>query len=125
GANPTEGHPVFASRLKKRLREGAKLIVVDPRGIDLVRQPHVEASYHLKLMPGTNVAVINALAHTIVTEGLWKEDFVRARCDMKEFGKWKAFISDVKNSPEALQDVTGVPAADLRGAARLYAAAPN
>jgi formate dehydrogenase major subunit len=125
GANPTQGHPVFASRMKKRLREGAKLIVVDPRGINLVREPHVEASYHLKLAPGTNVAVANALAHTIVTEGLWKEDFVRARCDMKEFEKWKAFISDVKNSPEAMQDLTGVPAEELRGAARLYASARN
>jgi formate dehydrogenase major subunit len=43
GANPTDGHPVFASRMKKRLREGAKLIVVDPRRIDLVRTPHIEA----------------------------------------------------------------------------------
>src|SRR5262249_55883874 len=57
GANPTDGHPVFASRLKKRLREGAKLIVIDPRRIDLVRTPHIEAAYHLPLLPGTNVAV--------------------------------------------------------------------
>ena len=61
GANPTDGHPVFASRMKKRLREGAKLIVVDPRRIDIVRSPHVEADYHLPLQPGTNVAVVNAL----------------------------------------------------------------
>ena len=70
GANPTDAHPVFASRMKKRLREGAKLIVIDPRRIDLVRMPHVEASYHLPLRPGTNVAMLNALAHVIVTEGL-------------------------------------------------------
>ena len=125
GANPTDGHPVFASQMKRRLREGAKLIVVDPRQIDLVRMPHVEADYHLKLLPGTNVAVINALAHVIVTEGLHKEDFVRARCEPKEYEKWKAFICEARNSPEAMEAITGVPAADLRGAARLYAGARN
>src|SRR5690606_23873248 len=60
GANPTDAHPVFASQMKRRLREGAKLIVVDPRAIDLVRSPHVAASYHLALRPGTNVAIVNA-----------------------------------------------------------------
>ena len=125
GANPTDGHPVFASQMKRRLREGAKLIVVDPRRIDIVRQPHVEADYHLKLRPGTNVAVINALAHVVVTEGLLKEDYIRERCDLKEYAKWKTFITQPHNSPEAMEAVTGVPAAELRGAARLYANAPN
>ena len=125
GANPTDAHPVFSSQLKRRLREGARLIIVDPRKIDLVRQPHVEASYHLKLRPGTNVAIINALAHTVVTEGLTKEDFVAARCDMKEFSKWRAFIALPKNSPEALEQETGVPAADVRAAARLFATGGN
>jgi len=76
GANPTDGHPVFASRMKKRLREGAKLIVLDPRRIDLVRTPHVEAAHHLPLTPGTNVAVLTSMAHVIVTEGLVNELFV-------------------------------------------------
>ena len=125
GANPTDGHPVFASQMKRRLREGAKLIVVDPRRIDIVRQPHVEADYHLKLRPGTNVAVINALAHVVVTEGLLKEDYIRERCDLKEYAKWKTFITQPHNSPEAMEAVTGVPAAELRGASRLYANAPN
>jgi len=125
GANPTEGHPVFASRLKRRLREGAKLIVVDPRAIELVRQPHVEASFHLQLRPGTNVAVANALAHVIVTEGLADEHFVRERCEWGEFEKWRAFVSEARNSPEATEALTGVPAASLRGAARLYASAGN
>jgi formate dehydrogenase major subunit len=125
GANPTDGHPVFASQLKRRLREGAKLIVIDPRTIDLVRQPHVEATYHLKLLPGTNVAVINALAHVIVTEGLANEAFVKARCDVKEFEKWKAFIALPENSPEAVEQMSGVPASALRGAARLYATGGN
>jgi formate dehydrogenase major subunit len=125
GANPTEGHPVFASQLKRRLREGAKLIVVDPRTIELVRQPHVQASHHLKLLPGTNVAVINALAHVVVTEGLVKEDYVRSRCELREYQKWKAFISEPRNSPEAMEPMTGVPAAEIRAAARLYASARN
>ena len=85
GANPTDGHPVFASRMKKRLREGAKLIILDPRRIDLVRTPHIEADYHLPLKPGTNVAVVTALAHVVVTEGLVNEKFVRERCDWDEF----------------------------------------
>ena len=79
GANPTAAHPVFASRLKQALRKGAKLIVVDPRQIEMVRTPHVEASYHLQLLPGTNVAIINALAHTIMTEGLADEKFIAER----------------------------------------------
>ena len=125
GANPTDGHPVFASRMKKRLREGAKLIVADPRRIDLVRTPHVEAQYHLALRPGTNVALVNALAHTIVEEGLADEDFIRERCDWDEFAEWAAFIMRPENSPEATEAHTGVPAAELRAAARLYATAHN
>ena len=125
GANPTDGHPVFASRMKQRLRQGAGLIVIDPRRIDLVRTPHIAADYHLQLRPGTNVAVMNALAHVVVTEGLAKEDYIRARCDVAEYEKWKAFISQPKNSPEALEVDTGVPAAQIRGAARLFAKAPN
>ncbi|MBN9009509.1 MAG: molybdopterin-dependent oxidoreductase, partial [Rhizobiales bacterium] len=125
GANPTDGHPVFASRMKKRLREGARLIVVDPRRIDLVRTPHVAASHHLPLRPGTNVAVLTAMAHVIVTEGLADEHFIRERCDWSEFQDWAAFVADPKNSPEATEAATGVPAADLRDAARLYATGGN
>ena len=125
GANPTDGHPVFASRMKRRLREGAKLIVVDPRRIDLVRTPHIEASHHLQLRPGTNVAVVNAIAHVIVTEGLVDEAFVRERCDLGEFATWAAFVAEARNSPESTEAVTGVPAAELRAAARLYATGGN
>ena len=85
GANPTDGHPVFASRMKRRLRQGAKLIVIDPRRIDMVRMPHIEAAFHLPLQPGTNVAVLTSMAHVIVTEGLVDEDFVRERCDLDEY----------------------------------------
>jgi len=125
GANPTDGHPVFGSQLKRRLREGAQLIVVDPRSIDLVRSPHVEAAYHLKLMPGTNVAVINALSHVIVTEGLVDEAFVRGRCEWPSYEMWRDFVARPENSPEATAAVTGVPADAVRGAARLYAKAGN
>ena len=125
GANPTDGHPVFASQMKRRLRQGAKLIVADPRRIDLVRSPHIEAERHLKLRPGTNVALINSIAHVIVTEGLVKEAFVRERCEMPSFDKWRDFIAQERNSPEAMEAVTGVPAADVRVAARLYATAGN
>src|SRR6266702_3899773 len=125
GANPTDGHPVFASQMKRRLRQGAKLIVADPRRIDLVRTPHISASHHLKLLPGTNVALINSLAHVIVTEGLVKEDFVRARCEVDSFEKWRDFVALERNSPEAMEPITGVPAAEIRAAARLYATAGN
>ena len=125
GANPTEAHPVFASRMKRRIREGAKLIVIDPRRIGLVRSPHVAADYHLQLHPGTNVAVVNALAHVIVTEDLVDHQFVAERCDPDDFAAWAAFISAPEYSPEATEDITGVPSADLRAAARLYASGGN
>ena len=125
GANPTEAHPVFASRLKKRLREGAQLIVVDPRRIALVSSPHIHAEHHLQLRPGTNVAFVNAMAHVIVTEGLEKRDFVEARCDIVQWQQWCDFISQPEHSPEATASVTGIPAADLRAAARLFAGAAN
>jgi formate dehydrogenase major subunit len=125
GANPTDGHPVFASRMKRRLRAGAKLIVIDPRRTDIVRSPHIEADYHLPLRPGTNVAVLTAMAHVIVTEGLADEAFIRARCDWDEYQLWAEFVSDKRNAPETLEPVTMVPAADLRAAARLFASEPN
>jgi len=125
GANPTDGHPVFASQMKRRLRQGAQLIVADPRRIDLVRSPHISAAQHLKLRPGTNVALINSLAHVVVTEGLVKEDYVAARCDLDSFEKWRQFVALERNSPEQMAAITGVPAANVRAAARAYATAKN
>ena len=125
GANPTDGHPVFASRMKKRLREGARLIVADPRRIDLVKSPHVKADYHLQLKPGTNVALLNAISHVVVTEGLIAEDYVRERCDLADFEHWARFVAQERNSPEASEEFTGVPAAEVRAAARLYALGGN
>ncbi|OLE94083.1 MAG: formate dehydrogenase subunit alpha, partial [Delftia sp. 13_1_40CM_3_66_6] len=126
GANPTAAHPVFGSRMKKRLRgdgrrAGAKLIVIDPREIELVKSPHIRADYHLQLRPGTNVAMITSLAHVIVTEGWLAEDYIAERCDAKSFAQWKEFVARPENSPEAMAEVTGVAPDLVRGAARLYA----
>jgi formate dehydrogenase major subunit len=125
GANPSDAHPVFASRMKRRLRQGARLIVIDPRKIDLVNGVHVKADYHLALKPGTNVAMITALAHVVVTEGLLAEDYVKERCDDKSFQAWRDFVAKPENSPEAFEAVTGVSAELVRGAARLFASGPN
>ena len=125
GANPTDAHPVFASQMKRRLREGAKLIVVDPRAIDLVRTPHIKADYHLPLLPGTNVALINAFAHVAAVEGLIDETFVNERCDLESFREWLDFIKGEEYSPEEIAKIAGVCAEDLRAAARLYATGGN
>jgi formate dehydrogenase major subunit len=130
GANPTDGHPVFGSRMKRRLRAkngkaGAKLIVIDPRRIDLVRTPHIQAEHHLALRPGTNVAVLTAMAHVIATEGLYDEAYIRERCDWDEFQDWAAFVSQPERSPEATAALTQVDPEALRGAARLYATGGN
>jgi len=125
GANPSAAHPVFASRLKKRLRQGAKLIVIDPRATELVDSPHVKAAYHLPVRPGTNTALLTAMAHVIVTEGLADQAFVDARCEHKAFQEWRDFVAQPENSPEATEAITGVPAADVRGASRLYATGGN
>jgi formate dehydrogenase major subunit len=121
GANPSEAHPVFASRMKRRIRQGARLIVVDPRRIELVAGAHVKADFHLQLRPGTNVALVTSLAHVIVTEGLDDAAYMAERCDDRSVAQWRAFVSRPGNSPEAFESETGVPAALVRGAARLYA----
>lgn len=125
GANPPDAHPVFASQMKRRLREGAKLIVIDPRKTGLVKSPHVKADYHLPLQPGTNVAMINAIAHTVMTEGLMDQDYINERCDMEAFNDWRDFIIQPQNSPEVVSEYTGVNAEDIREAARLYATGGN
>jgi formate dehydrogenase major subunit len=123
GANPTDGHPVVGARLKKRLRQGARLIVADPRRIDLLNAPHVHPAHHLQLRPGSNVALLNALAHVVVREGLVDTAFVRERCEAAGFAAWAAFVALERNSPEAVAAQTGVPAGAVRAAARLYATA--
>jgi formate dehydrogenase major subunit len=125
GSNPTEAHPVFGSRLKRRLREGASLIVIDPRRIELVDTPHIHADYHLAVTPGGNVAILNSLAHVILTEGLHDQAFIQARCEGEAFERWCTFIADPRHAPEQTEQDTGVPAAQLRAAARLFADARN
>ncbi len=125
GANPTEAHPVFGSRLKRRLREGAKLIVVDPRKTELVDSPHVRAAFHLQLLPGSNVAFVNAMAHVIVSEGLADLSYIKKRCEIPSWEAWSKFVQLEENSPEALQSVTGIDAGELRAAASLFAGAAN
>ena len=125
GANPTDAHPVFGSLMRKRLRQGAKLIVADPRYIDLLKTPHLSEAQHLPLRPGTNVALINALGHVVVTEGLEDKAFVTKRCDTEAYQSWRDFIADPRHSPEASEMITGVPAEAVRQAARTYATAGN
>ena len=105
GANPTDAPSgLRLAHEAAAARRARKLIVIDPRRIDLVRSPHVEADYHLPLMPGTNVAMINAIAHVIVTEGLVDEAYVRERCELGDFESWARFIAEERNSPEARRD---------------------
>lgn len=126
GSNPTDAHPVFGSQMKRRLREGAKLIVADPRAIDLVESsPHIRANYHLNLRPGTNVALLSAMSHVVVTEGLVKEDFVKSRCEWDSFVLWRDFVAKPENSPEALEKDIGVSPEKVREAARLFATGGN
>ncbi len=125
GANPTDAHPVVGSRLRRRVRQGARLIVVDPRAIAMVDSPHAGADHHLRLRPGTNVAVLTAMAHVIVTEGLLAEQFIAARCDTGSFTEWRDFVARPEHSPETTEAISGVAAADLRAAARLYATGGN
>ncbi|VAV96549.1 NAD-dependent formate dehydrogenase alpha subunit, partial [hydrothermal vent metagenome] len=121
GANPTDAHPVLASRMKRRLRDGARLIVIDPRAIDLVKSPHIRANFHLPLLPGNNVAVINALAHVIVAEGLEDKTYIAERCEDQAYQDWRKFILDPVNAPENIAQGAGISANELRAAARLYA----
>lgn len=125
GANPTDAHPVFGSLMRKRLRQGAKLIVIDPRRIDVLNTPHGGEGLHLALRPGTNVAIVNALAYVIVSEGLEDQGFITSRCDNEAYNTWRTFIAEERNSPEATEGVTGVPAEKVREAARIYAQAGN
>jgi len=125
GANPTEAHPVFGSALRRRLREGAKLIVIDPRRIELLDTLHTGLALHLQLEPGTNVAIINALAHVVAKEAIVDERFLESRCDMEAFTLWRDFILEPQNSPEVVSAITGVSTELIYQAARTYSEAGN
>ena len=115
GANPTVNHPVAATFMKNAVQRGAQLILADPRGQALSRL----ATIDLRFRPGTDVALLNAMLHVIVTEGLVDRQFVQARTEgFSEFAeRIMAF------SPERMAPLCGVPAETLRAAARLYARA--
>ncbi|MBI2924882.1 MAG: formate dehydrogenase subunit alpha [Verrucomicrobia bacterium] len=113
GANPTDGHPVTGARIKQAARHGAKLIIVDPREIELCEF----ATLHLQLHAGTNVVLFNAMGAVIVEEGLVDEGFIRTR--LTEFDEYREFIRQF--APEKVEKICGVPAAKIREAARLYA----
>lgn len=113
GANPTENHPIVGARIKQQVRRGARLIVIDPRRIELTQY----ADVHLALRPGTNIPLLHALAHVIISEGLYDAEFVRDRVD--DFEKFSRFVS--ADTPERVAKICGVEAQDIRKAAHLYA----
>jgi len=113
GCNPTEAHPVIGARIKRAARRGVQLIVIDPRKIELTRY----ADVHLQLRPGTNIAVLNGMAHVIIAEGLAEERFIANRTE-----NYEVFRETVASyTPERVEEISGVPADLLRKAARLYA----
>ena len=125
GANPTEGHPVFGSLMKRRIRKGAKLIVLDPRQTESVKSPHLKADVHLPLRPGTNVAVLDSISHVIVREKLYQQNFIRARCEWHEFENWAALVGSDQYAPEVIGPLARIDPQAIREAARLYAGGPN
>ena len=115
GSNTSESHPIAALRIKKAQRRGAKVIVVDPRAIDMARR----ADIHLQLLPGTNVAVLNGLMHVILEEGLADREFIAARTE--GYDELPGVLATY--TPELVEQISGVPAGDIRAAARLFATA--
>jgi formate dehydrogenase major subunit len=115
GANPTEAHPVVGARMKQRVIQGAKLIVVDPRRIELARY----ADVHLRPRAGGNVAVFNGLARVLLEEGLVDEQFLAERAEGLD--ELREVLRD--HTPERVEELTGVPASELRRAARMYGTA--
>ena len=115
GSNTSEAHPIGALHIKKAMRKGAKLIVVDPRRIDMARR----ADIHLQLLPGTNVAVVNGLMHVIIEEGLTDTDFIAERTE--DFDELPEVLATY--TPEFVEQISGVPADKIREAARIFATA--
>jgi formate dehydrogenase major subunit len=113
GANPTVNHPVAATFMKNAVERGAKLVLLDPRRTELARL----ATHVLQFRPGTDVALLNAMLHTIVDEGLVDEAFVAARTE--GFDELRRRL--IAYSPEAMEPICGIPAATIREVARLYA----
>ncbi|HTR22075.1 MAG TPA: formate dehydrogenase subunit alpha [Gemmatimonadales bacterium] len=117
GANTTETHPVFGAALKRAVARGARLVVADPRRTELADL----ADIHLQMLPGTDVALFNAMLQHIVAQGLENRDFVRSR--MKEWDAVKAAVAPY--TPERAAKITGVSADRIRAAAEIYAKGPR
>ena len=117
GARPAQNHPVAATYLKNRARQGATLVVADPRGQGLGRH----AAYNLQFKAGTDVALLNAMIHTIIDEGLHDSDYVQSQTE-----GFEALVESVKAfPPEKMAAVCGIDAATIREVARLYATSNN
>ncbi|MDI6792283.1 MAG: formate dehydrogenase subunit alpha [bacterium] len=115
GSNTTENHPVIALKIKEAVNCGAKLLLFDPRSIELADWAHL----HLRQRPGTDVAWLNGLMNVIIAEDLHDKDFIRERCE-----NFEAMAETVaKYTPEYVESITGIPADKLREAARIYATA--
>jgi formylmethanofuran dehydrogenase subunit B len=117
GTNTTEGHPVIGIQIKKALRKGATLAVIDPRKTEIAEL----ANYHLRIKSGTDIALLNGLANVIIAEGLWDKEFVQERTE--DFEAFKASVA--KYTPEYVEEITGVPAETIKEVARGYAKAKS
>jgi formate dehydrogenase major subunit len=113
GANPTENHPIVGARIKQAVLKGAKLVVVDPRQIELARY----ADVHLQIRPGTNIPVFHAIAHAILEAGLEDTDYIGSRTE--SFDAFRLLVAEW--TPERVAELAGVRAEDIRAAARIYA----
>jgi formate dehydrogenase alpha subunit len=117
GSNTTEAHPLVATRVMRAQRKGAKVIVVDPRDIQIAKL----ADIHLQHRPGTDVACLNGIMHVIVKENLYDREFVNERTE--GFEELKGTVADY--TPDRVEEITGIPAADLVEAAQIYAKAES
>ena len=115
GVNPTQGHPVVGARIKQAALKGLKLITADPRRIELSDYGQI----HLPMRPGTNAALLNGLCHVVIRDGLTDQDFIRERTEGYDA------VAEVVEAytPEAVEEITGIPADDLVAAAHMYAQA--
>ncbi len=117
GANTTESHPVFGAAIKRAVKRGAKLVVADPRRIELAAR----ADVHLQMLPGTDVVLLNSMLNHVLALGLEDRDFIAARTH--DFDKVRAAVAPY--TPQAAEPITGVPATLIRQAAEMYARGPN
>lgn len=117
GSNTSEAHPIIAMEMKRAVRSGATMVVADPRAIWMT----TIADKHLQMNPGTDVWLLNAMAHVIVEEGLVDEEFIRRHTE----GFEEVQRTVAKYTPEEAEKVTGIPADDIRWTARKYATTPK